>query len=192
MQSSRDGVVLHATKTSFHLSFFELYEQVDLSHNNLSRLHPETFSGNDKLRFLSLSHNPLRKLEAHQFPPLPHLRMLELVKCDLHMLDKKAFMHLNTLQTLKLSANQFTSLKPDVFQPLNKLKSLDLQVNCFIYLLLIGFFSRSLPSAASIAGSSSEGAFQECLAPLLCARNMMDKRDGRLFIHASFIHGHDR
>ena len=102
--------------------------EVDLSHNKLNRIHPDTFANNGKLRTLSLSHNPLEKLEAHQFPPLPLLRQLELVNCNLEVIDRKAFMHLGLLQTLRLSENRFTSLKSDIFQPLNKLKSLDLQV----------------------------------------------------------------
>ena len=102
--------------------------EVDLSHNRLTRIHPDTFASNGKLRTLSLSHNPLEKLEAHQFPPLPLLRQLELVNCNLQVIDRKAFMHLGLLQTLRLSGNRFTTLKSDIFQPLNKLKSLDLQV----------------------------------------------------------------
>lgn len=114
-------------KDAFH--DLNIMVEVDLSHNQLHRFHPETFTNNEKLRSLSLSHNPLEKLEAHQFPPLPNLRSLELVKCQLEMVDKKAFMHLSKLETLKLSANKFTNLKPEVFLPLNKLKSLDLQDN---------------------------------------------------------------
>jgi hypothetical protein len=114
-------------KDAFH--DLNIMVEVDLSHNQLQRFNPETFSTNEKLRSLSLSHNPLDKLEAHQFPALPNLRSLELVKCQLEMVDKKAFMHLSKLESLKLSANRFTNLKPEVFLPLNKLKSLDLQDN---------------------------------------------------------------
>lgn len=121
---------------------------MDLSHNRLTRLNPETFAGNEKLRLLSLSHNPLGKLEAHQFPPLPYLRMLELVNCSLALVDKKAFMHLSTLQTLKLSVNLFTNLKPDVFLPLNKLKSLDLQVS-------VGLFKEILYPLENVFGGNA-------------------------------------
>lgn len=120
----------HVDKDAFHE--LNIMIEVDLSHNVLKRLHPETFAGNEKLRFLTLSHNPLDKLEAHQFPPLPHLRSLDLVNCSLDMVDKKAFMHLGFLQTLRLSANRFATLKPEVFLPLNKLKSVDLQDNPWV------------------------------------------------------------
>jgi len=103
--------------------------EVDVSMNQLRRIHPDTFVGNERLRFLSLSHNRMEKLEAHQFPALPHLKLLELVDCALELVDKKAFMHLSALETLRLSENRFRTLRPEVFSPLVKLKSLDLHDN---------------------------------------------------------------
>jgi len=123
----RNCSIRSVDKHAFH--DLSIMIEVDLSANQLKRLHPDTFATNERLRVLSLSHNPLHKLEAHQFPALAHLKLLELVDCALEMVDKKAFMHLSVLETLKLNDNGFRTLKAEVFAPLMKLKSLDLHDN---------------------------------------------------------------
>ena len=56
-------------------SGLKILVEVDLSHNNITKLGPKTFSGNNRLKTLNLSHNPIRSLASEQFPSLPYLKV---------------------------------------------------------------------------------------------------------------------
>jgi Leucine-rich repeat (LRR) protein len=47
--------------------------ELDLSHNNISQIKPETFAGNERLQTLTLAHNFITQIAPYQFPPLKHL-----------------------------------------------------------------------------------------------------------------------
>ncbi|CAG9819951.1 unnamed protein product [Phaedon cochleariae] len=103
--------------------------EVDLSHNKICSLHPDTFRGNERLRVLYLSGNPLGQLVRSQFPSLPHLRTLELEGCQLEMIDKESFIHLTALETLNLRNNVLTNLSETAFMNFAHLKTLALDGN---------------------------------------------------------------
>ncbi|CAH1370733.1 hypothetical protein MTP99_012273 [Tenebrio molitor] len=103
--------------------------EVDLSHNQITSLHPETFHGNERLRVLYLNGNPLRRLVQAQFPPLPHLRSLELDGCQLEYVHRNAFVHLSALETLSLRQNLLRNLSEEVFMNFAHLKTLVLEGN---------------------------------------------------------------
>lgn len=103
--------------------------EVDLSHNRIAKLHPETFHGNERLRVLYLNGNPLRRLVQAQFPLLPHLRILELDGCQLEYVHRNAFVHLSVLETLSLRQNLLRNLSEEVFMNFAHLKTLVLEGN---------------------------------------------------------------
>ncbi|KAJ8678780.1 hypothetical protein QAD02_014567 [Eretmocerus hayati] len=75
--------------------------EVDLSDNGIASLEPETFTGNDRLRFIALSGNPIVKLSSQQFPKLPHLRVLELRSCHLATIHRHAFRNVPFLEKIR-------------------------------------------------------------------------------------------
>lgn len=103
--------------------------EVDLAYNEVSSLHPETFTGNDRLRVLYLSGNPLGELREAQFPSLPHLRTLELESCQLTHVHRDAFVHLPALESLNLRSNQLRQLSEAVFMSTGRLNTLALDGN---------------------------------------------------------------
>ncbi|XP_046394737.1 uncharacterized protein LOC124162295 [Ischnura elegans] len=103
--------------------------EVDLSDNRITTLHPETFSGNDRLRVLTLNANPITELQRIQFPSLPHLRTLEMKHCHLEHVHRDAFVNLVALETLNLANNRLKRLSESVFMPCKRLKTLSLDGN---------------------------------------------------------------
>ncbi|XP_066146429.1 leucine-rich repeat-containing protein 24-like [Euwallacea fornicatus] len=103
--------------------------EIDLSDNNIVILHPDTFYGNERLRWLYLNRNPLRRLSRAQFPVLPHLRNLELEQCQLQFIHKDAFVHLTALESLNLKNNLLRNLSEATFMSFAHLKTLMLDGN---------------------------------------------------------------
>jgi len=103
--------------------------EVDLSQNRLTKIHPQTFLGNDRLRYLNLSGNPLQNLIADQLPLLPHLRTLELERSSLLTVHPRAFRNLPKLETINLIGNFLTNISEMVFSDLMNLKTLKLDGN---------------------------------------------------------------
>nr|XP_023024021.1 peroxidasin-like protein [Leptinotarsa decemlineata] len=118
--------------TEIHRDAFKdliILVEVDLSRNEITSLHPETFRGNERLRVLYLTGNPLGRLIRAQFPPLPHLRTLDLEECRLEIVDKEAFIHLTALETLSLKYNLLQNLSEAAFMNFAHLKTLTLEGN---------------------------------------------------------------
>ena len=66
--------------------------EIDLSYNNISKLGPKTFSGNNRLKTLNLSNNlGLRSLVSYQFPALPYLKTIDFSFCALHQIYRTTF-----------------------------------------------------------------------------------------------------
>ena len=80
---------------------------VDISANNLTKLQPKTFDGNNNLQIIKAAQNPLRELMPYQFPPLKNLKMLDFSHCELQTIDKMAFHNLGqSMETIYLNNNQ--------------------------------------------------------------------------------------
>ena len=93
--------------------FFFIYRDlkilidVDISANNLTKLQPKTFDGNNNLQIIKAAQNPLRELMPYQFPPLKNLKMLDFSHCELQTIDKMAFHNLGqSMETIYLNNNQ--------------------------------------------------------------------------------------
>ena len=85
----------------------KILTDVDLSANNLTKLRPKTFDGNDGLKILKMAQNPIQELMAYQFPPLKNLERIDFSQCELQRLDKKAFQNLgHSVEQLSLNDNK--------------------------------------------------------------------------------------
>ncbi|CAB4065075.1 unnamed protein product [Lepeophtheirus salmonis] len=105
--------------------------ELDISHNNISKIYPKTFDGNDHLKILKLSRNPLRTLMAYQFPPMHRLKYLDLSKCQITTIDRRAFKNLETgaVESISLNDNLLRVMPKEVFLPLTRLATLTLYNN---------------------------------------------------------------
>ena len=106
--------------------------ELDLSHNNLTHLDPETFSGNDRLQTLTLSHNKITSISPYVFPPLKHLKTVDLSHNFIDEIQRNTFENLgNSVEALNMDNNRLGSLREEVFLPLTNLKSLQVINGCF-------------------------------------------------------------
>lgn len=103
--------------------------EIDLSHNKIGKLHPKTFSGNERLRVLYLSGNPITHLVQEQFPILPHLRILDFEGCKIESVHEDAFVYLSALESLNLKYNALANISETVFMNFANLKTLLLDGN---------------------------------------------------------------
>jgi len=103
---------------------------LDLSHNKLTELSPEVFSGIPALQVLRLQNNFFRHFHSQPFQNLPHLIELDLQgNDDLESLSGKPFTKLNNLNRLNLNGCELTKLTTDSVEGLEYLRSLDLGRN---------------------------------------------------------------
>ena len=119
--------------------------ELDLSHNNLTHLEPETFSGNERLQTLSLSHNKIAQIAPYVFPPLKHLKTIDLSHNFLDEIHRNTFENLgNSVEALHVDNNRLSSLREQVFLPLTNLKSLQVPLySLFLMMSLSGAFSKA-------------------------------------------------
>lgn len=123
----REARVKHVHRDAFRDLI--ILVEVDLSDNEVSRLDPETFLGNDRLRVLLLAGNPLGQLGPRQFPPLPHLRTIDLQRCRLDSVHRDAFANVGALEALDLRRNRLRELSEAVFMSTGRLNTLQLDGN---------------------------------------------------------------
>ena len=103
--------------------------ELDLSHNNLTHLEQDTFSGNERLQTLTLSHNRIATLAPYVFPLLKHLKSIDLSHNLVDEIPRNTFENLgNSVESLKLDSNRIGSLEEEVFLPLTNLKSLQVRI----------------------------------------------------------------
>jgi len=103
--------------------------EIDLSGNNIQRLHPGTFHETQRLRVLLLNQNKLRILENSLFFNLTFLQKVALSDNRLERIDERTFHNLPGLHSLTLDGNNFSTLQLQSFESLPKLGSLELQNN---------------------------------------------------------------
>ncbi|KAH8375373.1 hypothetical protein KR200_011937 [Drosophila serrata] len=93
--------------------------QLNLMHNNISRLVAGNFKQLTSLRELYLGWNSIGQLEATTFEGLPHLQVLDLAHNNLHSLPAKLFAPMLVLGTLDLSWNRrFNETNLDLYSGL--------------------------------------------------------------------------
>ncbi|CEF67447.1 Leucine-rich repeat and Leucine-rich repeat, typical subtype-containing protein [Strongyloides ratti] len=110
------------------ISFISPYlEEVDLSHNKITRLASHTFSQATQLRYLDMSYNHFRTpLPDSVFSRNTKLKYLSLAKSYLTHLTAEAMIGLENLKTLILSYNPTIQLDIFTLLPLKSLQKLEL------------------------------------------------------------------
>lgn len=81
---------------------------MDLSHNKLTVLAPDTLSSLTSLLELRLARNRVRELREGAFDRLPRLALIDLEDNDLNRVERNSVRALPELQALRLSKNRIT------------------------------------------------------------------------------------
>lgn len=102
---------------------------IDLAHNQIETIHPEAFSGIEKLEMLWLDHNNISALPRRAFTNLPNLLVLHLRANHLQSLDTNLFWHNIKLTELSLNANEIAYVGDHIFEQLQELDVLDISDN---------------------------------------------------------------
>jgi len=104
-------------------------QTLNLSHNNISLLHPANFKALTSLKHLDLSFNQISIIRQKIFAHLHHLRTLNLSHNHMTHLDRNGFIGLSSLQKLSVAHNKLEWIGEDAFKDLIHLKSCDLSHN---------------------------------------------------------------
>ena len=128
---------------------------VDVSENQLTALHPDTFSHqlfllalilksnllsslpanifrvNKNMQWLDLGNNQFTELNPDVFKPVPELRLLILDHNEFRTLSAGTFKALTKLDVLTLQDNDLEEVPPEAFKGLNDVDMLDLSGNRF-------------------------------------------------------------
>ncbi|XP_036143904.1 uncharacterized protein LOC105837447 [Monomorium pharaonis] len=123
----RDCGIEHIDSNAFN--GLKIIIEIDLSGNNIHRLHQGTFYETLRLRVLLLNQNKLRSLENGLFFNLTFLQKVTLSNNRLETIENRTFNNLPGLTSLALDGNNFSTLDLQSFENLPKLGSLELHNN---------------------------------------------------------------
>lgn len=121
--------------SNLHIADFDGIEELpniksvrslNLSHNNISLLHPENFKSLSHLEHLDLSFNKISMLRPNTFKYLTHTKTLDLSHNNMIHLDRDSFLAMGNLKRLSLGCNRIEWLGLDAFNGLSKLEQLDM------------------------------------------------------------------
>lgn len=102
---------------------------IDLSHNRLTHVHPNSFASLIYLETLLLSDNNIQNLAGATFSNLPHLLVIELQNNAIHTISTSLFWHNMRLVRLRLDHNRIQIVGDHAFDMLQQLQLLDLSDN---------------------------------------------------------------
>ncbi|PSN52712.1 hypothetical protein C0J52_09375 [Blattella germanica] len=102
---------------------------IDLSSNNITTLHNDTFRYPPKLKWLSLAYNHLQVLLGIPFLISDSLEVLHLEHCGFTEISFHTFERITYLRELYLSKNDIKTIIPDSGSSLRQLKVLNLSDN---------------------------------------------------------------
>ena len=102
---------------------------LDLDHNQIDSVEPDTFTGLLNLEELIMKNNKITDLKDNQFMSLSRLRLLYLGYNRIQNMEPTVFTGLLNLQSLCLKHNKITHLKLNQFMFLPKLRSVILNNN---------------------------------------------------------------
>lgn len=102
---------------------------LNLSHNEISLLHPSNFKALNQIKSLDLSFNKLATMKPKIFEPLSNLHELSLKHNHITNFDHDTFFGLTKLKKLDASHNILEWLGIDAFNSLSHLQSLNLSNN---------------------------------------------------------------
>lgn len=106
-------------------------EHLDLSFNKISMLRPNTLQHLTHLHTLNMSHNYMTHLDRDGFRGLTKLTKLSLACNKLEWIGLNAFHSLENLKKLDLSNNKLQLISPGILKSLTHLTSLKLNHNSF-------------------------------------------------------------
>lgn len=106
-----------------------LVRSLNMSHNNISLLHPDNFKAFPHLEHLDLSFNKIAMLRPHTFKHLIHAQTLNLSHNHIIHLDRDGFHGMTHLKKLSIACNRIEWLGIDAFNGLSNLKKLDMSNN---------------------------------------------------------------
>lgn len=106
-------------------------ERLDLSRNNLTHIHHDTFNHNRKLYWLSLADNKLFTLPSHDevFIYVHSLRFLCLSGCSVTDISHHILKDISNIKYLNISHNQIRNIQKGTFDLLKELRCLDISFN---------------------------------------------------------------
>jgi len=120
----------------------EELERLDLSSNNLTYIHQDTFKYNRKLYWLSLADNKLFTLPSEGvFINALSLRFLDLSSCRVIDISYITFKDIKNIKHLNISHNQIRDIKQGTFDVLRELRCLDISFNSLSSLHNDSYFS---------------------------------------------------
>ena len=102
---------------------------LDLSHNELTYLYPESFMYHPQLRQVDFSHNKFSFFPTQFIKGLTQMEMLQLNNNLLKTIDEGDFANLMKLQKLDLSSNELETISETAFQNSSQLQRIDLSMN---------------------------------------------------------------
>nr|XP_061792133.1 toll-like receptor 3 [Nerophis lumbriciformis] len=101
---------------------------LDLSHNRLKRIPPDSLRNYSSLLHLDVSYNSLTGLEGGLCQALPLLRTLDVNHNEVHVIQEEDFEGCGSLTDFRLSGNRL-KMKGEAFAGLQSLKLLDVSKN---------------------------------------------------------------
>ena len=102
---------------------------LDVSHNELTYLYPESFSYHPYLRFVDFSHNKFSFFPTQFIRGLAQLETLDLSSNLIKSVDDGDFANLPKLRKINLSHNEVTQVSENGFQNSSQLQEVDLSFN---------------------------------------------------------------
>ncbi|KAM4571600.1 amphoterin-induced protein 3 isoform 1-T2 [Fundulus diaphanus] len=128
---------------------------LDLSHNHLTWLGPNTFSRMPRLEKLWMAHNEIRTLSHDVFFNVSGLRLLDLSSNRLHMVEPHYFQGLWRLEELRLFNNKITQVEAGTLNGLSSLKKVYLSFNQITHFPFFSIQDHTHPFLAMLDLSSN-------------------------------------
>ncbi|TKR62833.1 hypothetical protein L596_026744 [Steinernema carpocapsae] len=101
-------------------------QDIDFSHNGITKFAPFTFAQCSQLKLLDLRANPLRYIPSKAFHMTPKLKWLRLSNTQIQTLTADNLVGLSSLRTLSLTESPLSSIDSFAFLPLKSVKTLEL------------------------------------------------------------------
>ncbi|XP_011500414.1 PREDICTED: chaoptin [Ceratosolen solmsi marchali] len=131
---------------------------VNLTHNGLTTIHPDTFQNNSQLSLLTIANNPLKFMTFRRgsndyLLDAPSVTELDFSSNQLARLPRRAFAKMTNLAYISLKNNRLNNIERNLFSPLDSLVDLDLSHNLLSDLPLDLFKDKGLQTLR-ISGNS--------------------------------------
>uniref|UniRef100_A0A0A1XQJ5 Chaoptin n=1 Tax=Zeugodacus cucurbitae TaxID=28588 RepID=A0A0A1XQJ5_ZEUCU len=126
---------------SVSLSSLVNLHDIDLSYNQITRVHADVVSSWRNVVEIRLANNLIVELKHGTFRNLPKLQYLDLSSNEINSVEPGALKHLPDLQEFVLADNKLVELKDHVFEDLPNLLASHFQYNTLRYISPDSFFN---------------------------------------------------